>query len=74
MCLHSFIFEEVPDPSVGGRFSVGTCVSVPVNKARRVIGAEESGIAGAEVHPIRRYVRKYRWLSFPLLLPGRGIC
>lgn len=51
MCLHSFISEGVADPSVGGRFSAGTCVSVHTNKARCVSGAEESGIAEAEVHP-----------------------
>lgn len=51
MCLHSFISERVADSSVGGRFGVGTCVSVHTNKATCVSGAEESGIAGAEVHP-----------------------
>lgn len=70
MCLHSFISEGVADPSVGGRFSAGTCVSVHRNKAMCVSGDEESGIAGVEVHPNLLCVSKVR-LAFlhSLLLP-----
>lgn len=75
MCLHSFISEGVADPSVGGRFSAGTYVSVHRNKAKCVSGDEESGIAGAEVHPNLLCVSKVQ-LAFlhSFCSPGHRTC
>lgn len=62
MCLHSSVLEEVPGPSMGGGFSVGTWVSVHMNKERCVSGAEETGIARAGVPPSLCMQAKHRRL------------